>query len=326
MDIGVGMGVQPFGLVDVAATVGRRSGDNAVAALASKQQGLITIAQLRYVGLSRSAVRHRVTAGRLFREHRGVYLVGHRAITELTVVAAAVLATGPAALVSGAAGLWIWGLLESRPRVIDISLRRGCGRSRANIRVHRAAKLHPEEVRTRRGLPVVSPAAALLDLADTGDEVAVERALNEGRERKLITQRDLRRIVERSPGRAGIRILNQFIGEQVGEDFSRREAERIMWRLIRDSGLPTPRRNFRVHGYELDFYWPELGLNVETDGVRWHASRRKVNNDRERDSDLAPRGVQVLRFTWDQLQHPEQVLARLAATIALAEQRRAAAL
>lgn len=319
------MGMEPFGLIDVARAIEGRGADAAVAALASQQHGLVTTAQLRYIGLSRSAIRHRVATERLFHERRGLYLVGHRARTELTTVAAAVLVTGPGGLIAGEAALWIWAIIERPPPVVDIALRTGRGRTRPGIRVHRANALDPGELRRKRGLPVVSPAAALLDLADRGDVVAVERALNEGRERKLITQGDLERIIGCSPGRRGIRILRGFLGEQVDEDFSRREAERIMWRLIRQSGLPLPRRNVRVHGHELDFYWPELGLNVETDGVRWHSSRRKVNNDRERDGDLAPHGVQVLRFTWDQLKQPARVVARLAATVALAEQRRRAA-
>ena len=315
--------MEPFGLVDVRRVVGELSGDRAVGALASRQEGLVTTAQLGFMGIGRGAIRHRVSAGRLFPERRGIYLVGHKARTELTGMAGAVLATGPAALLAGSAALWVWEILERQPAVIDVAVRRGTRRSRDGIRVHRAHGLHPGEARTRRGLPVVSPAAALLDLADLGDVVAVERALNEGREKKLVTQADLQRVVEGFPGRTGIPILRGFLEEQVDEDFSRKEAERIMWRLILDSGLPKPRRNVWVHGYELDFYWPDLSLNVETDGVRWHSSRRKVNRDRDRDAGLAPHGVQVLRFTWDQLKNkPLQVLARLAGTVALADHRR----
>ena len=142
---------------------------------------------------------------------------------------------------------------------------------------------------------------------------------------KLITQRDIERIVAHSPGRAGLALLDSLLEEQIDEDFSRKEAERLMRKLIRSAGLPTPRRNVKAHGHELDFYWPELALNVEADGVTWHSSRRKVNRDRERDGDLAARGVQVLRFTWDQLtRRPDWVLAKLAAAIALAQQRRRA--
>lgn len=318
--------MEPFGLVNIGRVVANLVGDAAVAALATAQHGVVTRAQLRFCGLSEDAIRHRVKQGRLFRLHRGVYQVGHLAGSELTPLVAALLAVGPHALLSGSAALWLWGIIDKRPMIIDVVVLRGGAQSRPGIRVHRGDALHRGEVRDRRDLPVVSPVAALLDLADTGDADAVECALNEGRELKLITQRDIKRIVTRSPGRAGLALLDSLLEDQIDEDFSRKEAERLMRKLIRSAGLPTPRRNIKAHGHELDFYWPELALNVEADGVTWHSSRRKVNRDRERDGDLASRGIQVLRFTWDQLtRRPDWVVAKLAAAIALAQQRHRAA-
>jgi len=45
-------------------------------------------------------VRHRVAAGRLHRIHRGVFAVGHRALTGEGWCMAAVLAGGPGAVLS----------------------------------------------------------------------------------------------------------------------------------------------------------------------------------------------------------------------------------
>ena len=50
--------------------------DQAIAALADRQHGLITAAQLNRAGLTNSAVKKRVQAGRLRRVYRGVYSVG----------------------------------------------------------------------------------------------------------------------------------------------------------------------------------------------------------------------------------------------------------
>lgn len=110
------------------------------------------------------------------------------------------------------------------------------------------------------------------------------------------------------------------------DDFSRSDAEAALLHLIRRASLETPRRNVRVHGHELDFFWPDLGLNVELDGYRWHSARHSLNGDRDRDTHLASCGIQVIRFTRDQLKfRPEQALARLAAAIALASARSAPA-
>lgn len=53
--------------------------------------------------------------------------------------------------------------------------------------------------------------------------------------------------------------LNRLLDVEREPDFSRREAERRLLRLIRVAHLPEPRRNVRLHGYEVDLYWPEQG-------------------------------------------------------------------
>jgi very-short-patch-repair endonuclease len=35
-----------------------------------------------------------------------------------------------------------------------------------------------------------------------------------------------------------------------------------------EAGLPLPLTKQMVNGFEVDFYWPDLGLVVETDGKR----------------------------------------------------------
>jgi hypothetical protein len=54
------------------------TGDAAVAALAARQQGMVTTRQLAAAGIGESAVAHRVANGRLTRIFRGVYRVGPR--------------------------------------------------------------------------------------------------------------------------------------------------------------------------------------------------------------------------------------------------------
>jgi very-short-patch-repair endonuclease len=92
-----------------------------------------------------------------------------------------------------------------------------------------------------------------------------------------------------------------------------------MLALVRRIGLPTPRTNVIVLGYEVDFLWPEHKLIVETDGYDAHGTRRAFERDRQRDAHLQAAGYRVIRFTWRQLEHePEVVAARLAVAIAAA--------
>jgi hypothetical protein len=63
-----------------------------IAELAERQHGLASLTRLQALALTDSAVRKRVTAGRLRRIHRGVYAVGHGRLTAEGRVMAAVLA------------------------------------------------------------------------------------------------------------------------------------------------------------------------------------------------------------------------------------------
>jgi hypothetical protein len=68
--------------------------------LAGEQHGVVARRQLRALGLSLDAIDHRVASGRLHPLHRGVYAVGHRALTLRGRFRAAVLACGETAVLS----------------------------------------------------------------------------------------------------------------------------------------------------------------------------------------------------------------------------------
>jgi very-short-patch-repair endonuclease len=56
-----------------------------------------------------------------------------------------------------------------------------------------------------------------------------------------------------------------------------------------------------VNGFRVDFYWPELGLVVETDGLRYHRTPAQQTRDRLRDQAHAAAGLTSLRFTHEQV-------------------------
>ena len=87
---------------------GTRSADQVVAALATRQHGVVARRQLLGAGLTPREVERRLGTGRLHGVHRGVYLVGHTAVTLHGRWLAAVLACGPGAVLSHrfAAALW----------------------------------------------------------------------------------------------------------------------------------------------------------------------------------------------------------------------------
>ena len=68
------------GLADIMRPENSTPLDVALAELAERQFGVVSLAQLRGLGLGERGVRHRVRVGRLRRIHRGVYAVGHRVL------------------------------------------------------------------------------------------------------------------------------------------------------------------------------------------------------------------------------------------------------
>jgi very-short-patch-repair endonuclease len=67
-----------------------------------------------------------------------------------------------------------------------------------------------------------------------------------------------------------------------------------------------------LHGFEVDFHWPDQNLAVELDGAAAHQARRKFEEDRRRDRELAKQGLRVLRVTWRQ---PEEGTRDVAAIL-----------
>jgi very-short-patch-repair endonuclease len=58
-----------------------------------------------------------------------------------------------------------------------------------------------------------------------------------------------------------------------------------------------------VNGFKVDFYWPDLGLVVETDGLRYHRTPAQQARDRIRDQTHAAAGLTPLRFTHAQVKY-----------------------
>jgi very-short-patch-repair endonuclease len=69
-----------------------------------------------------------------------------------------------------------------------------------------------------------------------------------------------------------------------------------------------------VNGFEVDFYWPDLGLVIETDGLRYHRTPAQQARDRLRDQRHTVAGLTPLRFThWQVAREASYVVATLKA-------------
>src|SRR4051812_20883432 len=103
--------------------------DLRIARIADAQHGVISLAQLVAEGLTPSAVRMRVAAGRLHRVRRGAYAVGGARLGTGGRRMAAVLACGEGALLSTAADQI--GVLRSASAALHVTVPTRSGRRRA---------------------------------------------------------------------------------------------------------------------------------------------------------------------------------------------------
>jgi very-short-patch-repair endonuclease len=284
-----------------------------IAALAERQHGVITRAQLIGMGLTDQGIGRRVRDGRLHRVHQGVYAVGRPTLTTKGRFLAAVVSCGSEAALSHRSAAFLWGLLPERGPRVDVTVPRGGQRRRRGaVIIHRAA-LPAGDIALRDGIAVTTPARTLVDLADILPRRPLERAFDEAAYLRL----DLGGLAPRS-GRRGSGVLASVLARHdAGATRTRSELEERMLRLCRRFRLPAPEVNATVEGYTADFVWREQRLIVETDGWEAHGTRAAFERDRRRDADLLAAGWRVLRISYARLERePGWVAERIAAALA----------
>jgi very-short-patch-repair endonuclease len=272
--------------------------DRLAQAVARRQQGVVTYAQLLGAGLRPDMVRHREASGWLRRVLRGVYLVG-AVEPPLALPMAAVLSLGEGSLLSHYPAAVFWGLRPAPMGEMHVTVVARDARGPGSVRVHRVNQLHPADATSHHGIPATSPARNLLDLATQLDARDLSRAVDEARVNRLASDRSLDEQFSRDPHHRGTTALRRALGEDPA--LTRSEAERRLLELIRMARLPPPQSNTRVSGYEVDLLWPDHGLIVEIDGYAFHSTRAAFERDRRRDAHLQANGYRVLRVIWRQI-------------------------
>lgn len=261
---------------------------------------MVSLRQLRELGLAASTVRGRVAAGRLHRLHRGVFAVGRREVSRRGRWLAAVLACGAGALLSHRSALELRGALPESPRWPDVTVPRTYQR-RPGIRLHSSSALVTEDRTAVDGIPCTSVARSLVDFAERARPRELARAVEELERLRLFDGRTVQRAVWRANGRRGVAALTDALAAWSEPAFTRSGAERRVLELIADAGLPRPAVNTWVAGHEVDLHWPEQRVAVEVDSYAFHHTHQAFERDHERDAALDEADIRVLRITWRQL-------------------------
>jgi very-short-patch-repair endonuclease len=287
--------------------------------IAGRQDNVISFEALLRCGLSASTVTREAAAGRLRREHHGVYLVGPAPPSFRARCRAAVMAVGDRAAVSLRFAAALDGYAPEPTGPVHVTVSGRFARSRPGIVVHRST-LARDEVRHVGDIPRTSPARTICDLAAIEPREAVEDLLTQARVMRLLTDRQLRAAIDRAPHRPGRGVIRAVLQHEGDGGFTESRAERLARRLLQDAGLPMPRFRVTLFGFRLDALWPEHRLVLEVDGRRFHSDPRAFEADRRRDQILLSHGYRVVRVTWRQLRdEPLAVAARIAAALAHCE-------
>jgi len=157
----------------------------------------------------------------------------------------------------------------------------------------------------------------MVDLAGRLGPITLERMISEADILDLINPPQLRRALADHRGERGVARLRRLLDHRTFR-LTRKQLEQRFLPLARRAGLPVPLTKQIVNEFEVDFWWPDLRLVVETDGLRYHRTPAQQAKDRLRDQVHTAAGLRNLRFTHEQVRYePEHVLRILTATARL---------
>lgn len=294
--------------------------------MAVGQHGLVTVANLRGLGMTTSDIAYRVGTGRLHRLHRGVYAVGHRVVSDEGRFLAAVLAVGPGAALSHLSAAALWGFRppgRADGTDVDVTVARRI-RRRAGVRLHSVRALGAPDVTRRARIPVTTPARTLVDLADVlRSDRALRRVVHEAEVQRRVDHHQLAAQIERTTGRGAATRLGLVVSE--GPAPTRSELEDRTLELLSRHGFPRPRMNALVpdvpRPVEVDFLFAGARLIVEADGRRYHETRLAREADSARQAMLEAAGYRVIRLSWAEVTRRElQTVRRLRSAFAAGPQ------
>jgi very-short-patch-repair endonuclease len=194
---------------------------------------------------------------------------------------AAVLASGPGAVLSHWSAAALWMIRPNSRSLVDVTTPHK-SRSWDGIKRHHKA-LPADEVTVHDGIPVTTVPRTIFDLAATEDVDTVAAMLRES-------------------GRTRSRLEERFAP------------------FLRRHRLPMPRFNdwilLGAKRYQVDCHWVGTRQIVELDGWESHGTRSAFQDDRERDRRLKVAGYSVTPINWNQLRdEPEAIASDLRALL-----------
>jgi hypothetical protein len=283
--------------------------------LAESQYGVVSYRQLRDLGFSKGHVYRAHEADRLRRVHRGVYAVGHSALSPHGRCRAALLAFNDNAVLSHRSAAWLWGLVSACREEIDVTF---AGKGwRKGIRVHRVMAIRDGDIETLERLRVTSLARTLFDIAASEPRRELERAVDRAKRRGLLDLYAIDQMLARRARVPGAAQLKRVLVLYRRPVFDRARSELLFLQALEDAGERLPALNTWVDKWEIDAYWEAERFAVEVDGWEAHGSREAFESDRLRQEEMKLAGIDSIRISARRIEsEPKRVAERIRALLA----------
>lgn len=287
--------------------------------LLARQDGLASLTQLADLGVGRGAVRGRLARGEWERWGPAVVGVAGVADSWRRRVRAALLTSGPDAVVSHATAARMHGLDGfEHDESLHVSV---CGgghrRGFAATTVHRSKLLTRKDCVVIDGMPVVSRPLALVQIADTSSRDTVQRALD-GLLRSGGHPRWIEQVAMRwcRPGVGGASLVLDVLRECTATRLPRSWFQRLAKRVLAEQGVVMVDEH-PVHGpdgrllAELDLAIPELMIGLECQSWEFHGSPAARAADARRRRTLRLIGWELVELWWSDLDRIDDVVAEV---------------
>ena len=222
--------------------------------VASGQAGYFTTEQARTQGFSSALLTHHVKSGKFNRVSRGVYRLRDYPSAPRDELLAAWLQLAPDAAISHESALDVFGLSDLIPDAIHVSVPRTRRRlaHHHGVRIHTTTKpLNGDQVTSREGVRVTSPARSIIDVAEAGafpDQV--QAAIQQAIERRLTTPHELHIAANAASARVTSLVQRSIPGPAVARYATapafRRELEARLNATSRETGRSLARLRKQV--------------------------------------------------------------------------------
>lgn len=271
--------------------------------LCQLQHGLVSTKQLVSSGVNRELMRSWERSGRIQRVYRGVYRAVGSPYTQETEILAAVMASPIGAVASHTSALYLHGLTKEPPAV-HVTVPSGKHGEGKPFAIHKSFLPRSHTIVINK-IPATSVERAVIDAASFMTYRDLARLLDEVIATQKSSAQKILKVLNEYGGRGidGVKALRGLLDERLPLSAGAQSVLELRFlKLIKRSGLPQPLTQYpiRVSGrqYILDAVWLEHGLVVELDGYGVHGtSRKRFDDDRERNNALASVPLTVLHFT-----------------------------